>query len=157
MTTQDQNTSSLKRKYPTRKYLYFRHAGPIRIMHWINVVALGILLMSGLQIFNAHPSLNWGKSSYNGRPPVLLLRADVKDDGGLVGVTEIFGKPFTTTGFLGASRDADGDLIKRGFPFWLTLPGSQYLAMGRRWHFFFAWVFLINGFLYIAYSVVSRH
>jgi cytochrome b subunit of formate dehydrogenase len=38
-------------------------------MHWLNVIALTILLMSGLAIFNAHPALYWGKSSYTaGRP-----------------------------------------------------------------------------------------
>ncbi|MEP6658129.1 MAG: cytochrome b/b6 domain-containing protein, partial [Betaproteobacteria bacterium] len=46
-----------------RTYAYARHAGPVRIMHWINVVSLTILFMSGLQIFNAHPALYWGKSS----------------------------------------------------------------------------------------------
>ena len=49
-------------------YLYYRHRLPVRIMHWINVIALTILLMSGLNIFGAHPSLYWGKSSYAGRP-----------------------------------------------------------------------------------------
>jgi thiosulfate reductase cytochrome b subunit len=29
--------------------------------------------------------------------------------------------------------------------------------MGRRWHFFFAWVFFVNGALYVAYSLVTRH
>jgi thiosulfate reductase cytochrome b subunit len=29
--------------------------------------------------------------------------------------------------------------------------------MGRRWHFFFAWVFFVNGALYVAYSIVTRH
>ena len=62
-----------------RDYLYFRHALPVRLMHWTNVVALTILLMSGLQIFNAHPSLYWaGKSSYTGAPPVLEIGAQAK-------------------------------------------------------------------------------
>jgi Ni,Fe-hydrogenase I cytochrome b subunit len=47
----------------TRSYLYQRHALIVRITHWINVIAFVVLLMSGLQIFNAHPSLYWGKSS----------------------------------------------------------------------------------------------
>ena len=29
--------------------------------------------------------------------------------------------------------------------------------MGRRWHFFFAWVLVINGAVYLAYSLASRH
>ena len=57
-----------------RGYLYYRHTLPVRVMHWINVVALTILLMSGLQIFNAHPALYWGKSSYTGRPPLLEMQ-----------------------------------------------------------------------------------
>jgi len=126
-------------------------------MHWINVLALTILLMSGFQIFNAHPSLNWGKSSYNGRPPLLQMRAVENDDGTLVGITDIFGAPFHTTGLFGASRDADGEFAERGFPSWLTVPGAKFLAMGRRWHFLFAWVFVINGLLYVGYSVWTHH
>ncbi len=56
-------------------YLYYRHTLPVRIMHWINVIALTILLMSGLNIFSAHPSLYWGKSSYTGRPPIFQIGA----------------------------------------------------------------------------------
>ncbi len=54
-------------------YLYYRHPIPVRIMHWGNVLFLAILLMSGLNIFNAHPALYWGKSSYRGVPPVLEI------------------------------------------------------------------------------------
>src|ERR1700733_13856909 len=52
---------------------YYRHALPVRIMHWVNVAAFAILLMSGLQIFNAYPVLNWGRSSYSDTPPLLVL------------------------------------------------------------------------------------
>ena len=54
-------------------YLYYRHALPVRIMHWINVIALTVLLMSGLNIFSAHPSLYWGKSSYSDRPAIFEI------------------------------------------------------------------------------------
>jgi thiosulfate reductase cytochrome b subunit len=33
----------------------------------------------------------------------------------------------------------------------------QDLAAGRRWHFFFAWCFAINGAAYLAYSLLSGH
>src|SRR5688572_17133941 len=33
----------------------YRHKLPVRLGHWLNVVCLFILIMSGLQIFNAHP------------------------------------------------------------------------------------------------------
>jgi thiosulfate reductase cytochrome b subunit len=29
--------------------------------------------------------------------------------------------------------------------------------MARSWHFFFAWVFLINGLCYVVYTIWSRH
>ena len=47
-------------------YMYYRHKLPVRIIHWLNVILLPILLMSGLNIFNAHSALYWGKSSYRG-------------------------------------------------------------------------------------------
>jgi thiosulfate reductase cytochrome b subunit len=37
------------------------------------------------------------------------------------------------------------------------LPGVQWLAMARAWHFFFAWVFLLNGLVFVAYAIASRH
>ena len=96
-----------------------RHSLAVRIMHWINVVAVATLLMSGLQIFNAHRALYWGASSYTGKPPLFVL--------------------------------------PDGFPGWATLPGVQWLAMGRRWHLFFAWVLVVNGIAYIVYSIASGH
>jgi thiosulfate reductase cytochrome b subunit len=138
-------------------YLYYRHTLPVRIMHWVNVVAFLLLLMSGLQIFNAHPALNWGRSSYTGQPPVLQMYARQAEDGALIGITQVLGHDFITTGVLGASRTSNGELMARGFPAWATLPGPQWLAMGRRWHLFFAWVLVINGLAYLTYSVLSRH
>jgi thiosulfate reductase cytochrome b subunit len=138
-------------------HLYYRHTLPVRIMHWTNVVALTILLMSGLSIFNSHPRLYWGKSSYTGKPPVLEIAAKEDGDLGMTGVTRILGHEFTTTGVLGVSRNAMGEVRPRGFPWWATIPDNQWLSMARSWHFFFAWVLLINGVAYVGYSVASRH
>jgi thiosulfate reductase cytochrome b subunit len=138
-------------------YLYYRHRLPVRIMHWINVIALVILMMSGLQIFNAHSALYWGKSSYTGAPPLLSITAKEGGDGGLIGVTRVFGREFDTTGVLGASKGQDGQLVRRGFPSWTTIPDDKWLSMARRWHLFFAWIFVINGIAYVAYSIASRH
>jgi len=140
-----------------RSYLYQRHAFFVRVTHWINVVAFTLLLMSGLQIFNAHPHLYWGTSSYAGAPPLLSITARPGPAGEPVGVTTILGHEFTTTGVLGLSRDPDGRLARRGFPSWMTVPDTRWLAMGRRWHFFFAWVFVLNGLAYVACSIWSRH
>jgi thiosulfate reductase cytochrome b subunit len=135
---------------------YYRHSLPVRVMHWTNALLLAILLMSGLNIFNAHPALYWGKSSYNGVPPALELMGGEDEEGKIFGVTRIFGHDFDTTGFLGASRDATG-MTERGFPSWLTIPDLRWLSMARHWHFFIAWLFVVNGIAFVTYSAVSRH
>ncbi len=136
--------------------LYYRHRVPVRIMHWINVICLTILFMSGLNIFNAHSSLNWGKSSYNGKEPILEIGAKMSGER-IIGVTRIGGREFDTTNTLGAFYDDAGEVNLRAFPSWLTVPSTQWLAMARRWHFFFAWLFVINGLAYVTYSLFSRH
>jgi hypothetical protein len=89
--------------------LYYRHTLPVRLMHWINVVALTVLFMSGLQIFNAYPVLHFGKSSYDGTPHALEIGVKEHADT-LIGVTRVFGREFDTTGYLGlVSGDQPGD------------------------------------------------
>ena len=140
----------------THSVLYYRHRLPVRIMHWINVVCMTSLFMSGLNIFNAHPALNWGKSSYDGTEPLLEIGAKMSGDR-IIGVTKIGGREFETTNKLGAFFDASGEANLRAFPGWITVPSTQWLSMARQWHFFFAWLFVINGICYIAWSLFSRH
>jgi thiosulfate reductase cytochrome b subunit len=42
-----------------------RHRLPTRLWHWVNAVAVIVLLMSGLMISNAHPRLYWGHYGAN--------------------------------------------------------------------------------------------
>lgn len=138
-------------------YLYYRHTLPVRIMHWTNFVALTVLFMSGLHIFNAHPALYWGDSSYSGRPPLLQIGAREAANGEAVGVTTVFGREFDTTGVLGVSTYSNGELNQHAFPAWITIPGGYSLALARDWHFFFAWILVLNGVAYVLYSLFSRH
>ncbi|MES2294037.1 MAG: cytochrome b/b6 domain-containing protein [Pseudomonadota bacterium] len=137
-------------------YFFYRHRAWVRAAHWINALCLAILLMSGLNIFNAHPALYWGSGS-NFDHPALMLGA-YADEFGMTtqGVTVIGGHQFDTTGVLGASR-IDGQLVARGFPSWATLPGPNWLAMARQWHFAFAWLLVFNAALFVAYGLWSRH
>jgi thiosulfate reductase cytochrome b subunit len=134
----------------------YRHALPTRLSHWLTALCLVVLVMSGLQIFNAHPSLYWGERSDPERA-LLRLKAVETPEGETRGVTEILGREIDTTGVLGASREGGGELEERGFPSWATLPGPQWLAMGRRWHFFFAWVFVLNGLGFSLWTLVRGH
>ncbi len=137
------------------KRLVYRHTLWVRIFHWINAGVLLIMLMSGLQIFNAHPELYWGKTSHFDRP-LLSMTAIRAPDGGIRGITRIGEVQFDTTGLFGAS-EIFGRIVPRGFPAWATLPSWQSLAVGRQWHFFFAWLFVFNGLAFAAYAAVSRH
>lgn len=105
-------------KFHKATVLVHRHTAIVRITHWVNLVCLCFLLPSGLQIFNAWPSLYWGQYGADGDPALLAIGA---------------------------------------FPAWLTLPSFQDLAAGRRWHFFFAWAFVINGLVYLVHGLSSGH
>jgi thiosulfate reductase cytochrome b subunit len=132
----------------------YRHRLPVRVMHWINVVCMTILLGSGLNIFNAHPTLYWGHDSVTGTP-WLAIRGE-NTPAGPVGKTRLGSAEFETTGVLGVSK-VNGDTMARGFPSWATIPGPQWLAMARHWHLFFAWIFVVNGLAYVIYTIFSRH
>lgn len=66
---------------------YLRHALPVRLAHWINVLCLLVLIISGFQIYT----------------------------------------------------------------------GRQWFGVGRWHHFFFAWIFSLNGLFFTAYALWSGH
>ncbi|MDB5421101.1 MAG: hypothetical protein JWR59_1048 [Brevundimonas sp.] len=93
----------------------WRHPAVVRITHWINVAAVVVLIMSGLNILMAHPHLYWG-------------------------VRSTFADPWVSLGRV---------------PDWLLMPQGRNLAEARRWHFALAWIFVLNGLIYLAFSVLS--
>ena len=136
-------------------YAFRRHSLWVRVCHWVNAVCLAVLLMSGLNIFNAHPALYWGSGS-DFEHPGMMLGAMQNSAGEIIGVTSIGSHQIDTTGLLGASK-VDGQLTARGFPNWATLPGPNWLAMARQWHFAFAWLLVFNAIVFVAYGLWSRH
>ncbi|MDP4026394.1 cytochrome b/b6 domain-containing protein [Methylobacterium sp. NEAU 140] len=138
---------------PDGRRLIYRHPLVIRLAHWINAAVLLVLLMSGLQIFNAHPALYWGAvSTFD--DPALAITSEAGRGGTNRGVVYLGATKFDTTGWLGLSKEA-GSEIDRAFPSWATLPAGQDLATGRRWHFLFAWFLVLNGAVYLAYGLAS--
>lgn len=134
-----------------------RHRWPLRVMHWINLACMLALAGSGLQIFNAHPALYWGETSHFDTP-LLAMQMERGPDGKGRGVTRMGNARLDTTGVFGVSpRASDRVNVRRGFPEWATIPGPRSLASGRRWHFFFAWLWVVNGACYLAWSLASRH
>lgn len=137
-----------------RQRVVKRHSLVVRLTHWINVLCLTMLLMSGLQIFNARPQLDFGsKTDFD--HPIASISSDTVD-GVQRGFVEIGGHRFYTTGVLGLS-DVDGEPTERAFPAWATLPYEQDLGTGRSIHFVFAWLFVANGLIYLIWGFATRH
>ena len=92
-------------------HLVYRHNRVTRLTHWTNAIALMILFMSGLQIFNAHPNLYWGNTS---EPEKAFLSISAAQDGDDArGYVELYGRQIDTTGFLGVQQGVQ--------QFWLHL------------------------------------
>lgn len=139
--------------------VYYRHRIVTRVCHWVNALCIAFLLASGLNIFNAHPALYWGQ--YGADADVgrrwLEIGAMPKPDGRVMGVTHVGPLAVDTSGVLGASKGADGEVQQQGFPSWITFPADRDLATARRWHFFFAWLFILSGLVYLIYGLLTRH
>jgi thiosulfate reductase cytochrome b subunit len=140
----------------THGNLVYRQSGWTRLTHWIWAISLFFLLLTGLQIFNAHPVLYIGKQSGFGFDNDILAIGAIEDEGGPRGVIEVFGTRFDTTGVLGLS-ESGGQLRGRAFPAWATIPSNQDLATGRVIHFFFAWILVGTLLVWLVASALNGH
>ncbi|MFM2355781.1 MAG: hypothetical protein RLZZ528_1517 [Pseudomonadota bacterium] len=128
--------------------LIYRQRLLTRLTHWAWAVCLFFLLLTGLQIFNAHPALYLGdQSGFEFDNSILSIGSD-----GERGITRILGAEFETTGILGLSGGE-----ARAFPAALTIPSYQSLATGRVIHFFFAWVLVGTLALWAVASALNGH
>lgn len=130
-----------------------RHSFVTRTTHWLTAIAMLVLVMSGLQIFNAAPYLDASDKSDPGRR---LLAIGQAGPDGTIGTTQLFGRQFVTTHVLGYTDNGQDGESGRAFPGWSTLPAYQDLAGGRRWHFFFGWALLFAGLAYAVSSIVRK-
>jgi thiosulfate reductase cytochrome b subunit len=142
---------------PSGRRLVLRHALATRLTHWINALCLTILLGSGLQIFLAHPALYWGQYGADADRPAFEIGAETSSDGAQKGFLRLGSTAIDTTGKVGLIRNADGDFVERAFPRWATIPGWRSLTLGRRWHFFFAWLFVANLAAYYIFGLINGH
>ncbi len=143
-----------KRPRKSRDGLVYRQSIWTRVTHWVWAICLFFLLLTGLQIFNAHPTLYVGQESgfeYNNA--ILSMTAENTADGPR-GYTTVFGHKFDTTGLFGLSGPRPS---VQGFPAWATIPSYRDLGTGRVVHFFFAWVFVGTMLIWLVASVVNKH
>lgn len=129
-----------------------RHRLSTRLWHWTNALCLLMLLMSGLTIFNAHPRLYWGEYGANDDYAWMAIGSSER-----IGYLRFGEIQIETTGVLGNWQDSEGRTRTWAFPGWATIPSSYSLADGRRWHFFFAWIFSVGLALFMIRSLWNRH
>jgi thiosulfate reductase cytochrome b subunit len=132
--------------------LVYRQRLVTRITHWVWAVSLFFLMLTGLQIFNAFPSLHIGQESGFDYDNALLAIASVEVGGEVRGITRVLGAEFDTTGLLGVSGGE-----ARAFPAALTIPSKTSLATGRIIHFFFAWVLVVTLTVWLVASALNGH
>ena len=86
----------------------FRYPLVVRLTHWLTALALLILTMSGMQIFNAHPAL-YASDASNFNQPVLAIRGGQDAHGQPVGYVQLGnGVRLNTTHVLGWGPDGHG-------------------------------------------------
>ncbi|NJS39426.1 MAG: DUF4405 domain-containing protein [Rhodobacteraceae bacterium] len=132
--------------------LVYRQRLLTRITHWLWAISLFFLMLTGLQIFNAFPSMHIGLESGFDYDNAILSITAREVEGEVQGITRILGAEFDTTGILGVSG---GEV--RAFPAALTIPSKTSLATGRVIHFFFAWVLVITLAVWLVASALNGH
>ena len=136
--------------------LIYRQSIWTRVTHWIWAICLFFLLLTGLQIFNAHPALYIGQESGFEYENAVLEIGAINTEAGPRGRTILFGRSFDTTGVLGMS----GDMARpsfTAFPGAVTIPSYRDLATGRVVHFFFGWIFVGTMLIWFVASFINGH
>lgn len=141
---------------PQKGPLIYRQSIWTRVTHWVWVICLFFLLLSGLQIFNAHPALYIGQQSGFEFDNAILRIGAVNTADGPRGRTVIFGQTYDTTGVLGMSGPAEQPQFT-GFPGAVTIPSFRDLATGRVVHFFFGWIFVGALLVWFLASAINGH
>ncbi len=141
---------------PAKGPLVYRQSIWTRLTHWAWVICLFFLLLSGLQIFNAHPALYIGEQSGFEFDNAVLRIGAVNTSEGPRGRTVILGQSFDTTGVLGMSGPETSPSYT-AFPGAVTIPSYRDLATGRVVHFFFGWVLVGTLFVWFLASFINGH
>ncbi|WP_052715983.1 cytochrome b/b6 domain-containing protein [Devosia chinhatensis] len=141
---------------PQRGPLVYRQSIWTRLTHWTWALCLFFLLLSGLQIFNAHPALYIGQQSGFEFDNAVLRIGAINTPEGPRGQTTVFGQTYDTSGILGMSGP-EGNPVYTAFPGSVTIPSFRDLATGRVVHFFFGWIFVAALFVWFLASFINGH
>ena len=123
---------------------FYRHKLATRLWHWTNALSVFVMLMSGLMIFNAHPRLYRGRFGANPDHPWLEV---------MPGHIRIGPVTLPGLGIFGVEANGRGYAVNPLF----TIPSHYDLSGSREWHFAFAWLLVVPGILYLAWTLIGRH
>ena len=141
---------------PDKGPLIYRQSIWTRVTHWIWAICLFFLLLTGLQIFNAHPTLYIGQQSGFAFDNAVLSIGAVNSEAGPRGQTTVLGHTMDTTGVLGLSGTAEQP-VYTAFPGAMTIPSYRDLGTGRVVHFFFGWIFVATMLIWFVASFINGH
>ncbi len=130
----------------------YRHPLPVRLWHWLNALAMVVLLLTGLLLFDIHPRLYWGDDGHVGMPAFFSIAAVDRNAPVLHTELQIGSHRWDVSRVLGLAVD-DGFGAKD----FLVVPAPADWDFGatRGWHFLFAWVLVIGSLLYVIYLFTS--
>lgn len=104
----------------------------LRATHWINVLFMGFMIRSGIQILASYPRLHWGKTARPGLEWLKFTRRKFRTDEYYITLEE---------------EENASPVIAQ--------PGGNSLGLGRHWHFFGAMFWLLNGLVYVVLLCVT--
>ncbi|HUY75255.1 MAG TPA: molybdopterin-dependent oxidoreductase [Ktedonobacterales bacterium] len=100
----------------------------LRAAHWINVLFIGLLARSGVQILASYPRLYWKEGSIPGTEWLKFTKWNPPKDPDVLWTT----------------LEAETAVSP-----WLAQPGGDALGGGRHWHFFSITFWILNGVIYV--------
>jgi thiosulfate reductase cytochrome b subunit len=134
------------------RQLELRHPWPVRLWHWVTASAIGVLLLTGLLLFDIHPRLYWGDDGHEGMPAFFSISAPDLDRPVLQTDLQVGNHHFDMTGRLGLAIDTGfGDKDFLVFP----PPDDWDFGATRGWHFLCAWILVLGAFAYGLYLLAS--
>ena len=134
------------------RQIQYRHSLPVRLWHWSNAMAVVVLLMTGLLIFDIHPHLYWGETGQKGLGAFVSLSGTHLDRDVPETELQIGSRHWNVTGILGSAID---DGFGGKYLLAASAPADWEFGATRGWHFAFAWFLGLSLPLYSAYLLAS--
>jgi methionine sulfoxide reductase catalytic subunit len=100
----------------------------LRVTHYLNLLFVGLLIRSGVEILGAHPRFYWNDGCTPGSEWIKFTKKKVP----------------TEPGVIYTARDDEIAITPL-----LALPGKKNLGLGRHWHGVTNSFWLINGLVYV--------